>query len=179
MPLKKGSGKEVLSHNIGEMIKSYKKTGKIGNTTPKDMEHAQKIAAAAAYKNAGKSKKKKHKEKKFKSFVESFATNDENKALVDNLIKGFHICFESEFSGQQNRLDLTQARQLAAEWHSGQWSPLYAFASTGKIEDEEHKKNLIREIDENLIHSSEEEGGEDELFALSDFIQSMPISGAA
>lgn len=25
-------------------------------------------------------------------------------------------------------------RQTAAEWHSGQWSPLYAFASTGTIE---------------------------------------------
>ena len=30
-------------------------------------------------------------------------------------------------------LDHYRARQIAAEWHSGQRSPLYAFASTGTI----------------------------------------------
>ena len=174
MPLKKGSKKSVISHNIGEMLSSYKKTGKIGNTTPKDMAHARKIASAAAYSKAKKSKKNKKSEKKFKNFVESFATNEQNKVLVDTLLKGFDSCFESEFDTQP-KLDLMAARKLAAEWHSGEWSPLYQFAATGKIQDEEHKKNLMKEIDENLIHSNEEEGEDDELFALSDFIRLMPV----
>ncbi len=51
MPLK--GGKSQVSQNIAEMMRSYKKTGKIGNTTPKNKAHAAKIAAAAAYKKAG------------------------------------------------------------------------------------------------------------------------------
>ncbi len=50
MPLK--SGKKNLSSNIAEMMRSYKETGKIGNTTPKNKKHAAKIAAAAAYKKS-------------------------------------------------------------------------------------------------------------------------------
>lgn len=41
MPLKKGTSKETISHNIGEMIKSG---------------HPPDQAAAAAYRSAGKSK---------------------------------------------------------------------------------------------------------------------------
>ncbi len=49
MPLSKGATTTVISRNIGEMLRSYKKTGKIGNTTPKSMADAKKIASAAAY----------------------------------------------------------------------------------------------------------------------------------
>ena len=28
-----------------------------------------------------------------------------------------------------------EARQVACDWHSGQWSPLYAFCSSGTITD--------------------------------------------
>jgi len=30
--------------------------------------------------------------------------------------------------------DIKKLQQTASEWHSGQWSPLYAFASTGRID---------------------------------------------
>ncbi len=43
MPLKKGTSKETISHNIAEMIKAG---------------HKPSQAIAAAYSNAGKSKKK-------------------------------------------------------------------------------------------------------------------------
>ncbi len=59
MPLKPGKSKKTISANIGEMVSSFKETGKIGNTRPKNMAHARKIAAAAAYDKAGKNKKKK------------------------------------------------------------------------------------------------------------------------
>ena len=55
MPLKKGSSQATIGGNIEECLSSYKKTGKIGNTTPKNMAHARKICAAAAYSSARKS----------------------------------------------------------------------------------------------------------------------------
>jgi len=61
MPLKKGKSKKVVSENIGELVKAYKSKGKIGNTNPKSMEHAQKIAVAIAKDKARKSKKRKKK----------------------------------------------------------------------------------------------------------------------
>ena len=57
MPLKKGSGSRVVSSNISEMIKSFKKTGKIGESKPKDIKAAIKQATAIAYDSAGKTKK--------------------------------------------------------------------------------------------------------------------------
>lgn len=37
--------------------------------------------------------------------------------------------------------------QTAYDWHSGQWSPLYSFSSTGgTVHSEEHREELKREI---------------------------------
>lgn len=58
MPLEKGRGKKVAGRNIGELITSFKRTGKIGNVTPLDMDHAQRIASAIAFSKAGISRKK-------------------------------------------------------------------------------------------------------------------------
>jgi hypothetical protein len=52
VPLKKGKGKTAVNDNIREMMRSYKETGRIGNTTPADAKHAAKIASAAAYRKA-------------------------------------------------------------------------------------------------------------------------------
>lgn len=58
MPLKKGSSQKTISANIGEMVGSYKETGKIGTSRPKSKAAAAKQAAAIAYEKAGKAKKK-------------------------------------------------------------------------------------------------------------------------
>jgi len=58
MPIKKGSSKETISQNIKEIMKSYKKTGKIGSSKPKSLKDARKQAAAIAYSSAGKNKEK-------------------------------------------------------------------------------------------------------------------------
>ena len=56
MPLKKGSSKKTIQKNISELIKSYKKTGKIGSSKPKSLKKAREQAVAIAYSSAGKSK---------------------------------------------------------------------------------------------------------------------------
>lgn len=43
-------GRQSHSNIVKELLDEYKSTGKIGNTTPKDVEHARKIANAIAYK---------------------------------------------------------------------------------------------------------------------------------
>ena len=47
MPLLKG--KKNFGHNVSEMMHKYMKTGKIGNTKPKNRKKARQIALAAAY----------------------------------------------------------------------------------------------------------------------------------
>lgn len=59
MPLMPGSSKKTISSNIAEMMKSFKRSGMIGNTKPKSKKKAVKIAASAAYVKAGKGRKKK------------------------------------------------------------------------------------------------------------------------
>ena len=58
MPLKSGKSKKTISANIGEIVKSYKDTGKIGTSTPKNNKAAVAQASAIAYAKAGKSRKK-------------------------------------------------------------------------------------------------------------------------
>ena len=57
MPLKRGSSQKTISSNIGEMVRSFKKKGKIGTSKPGSVGAATKQAAAIAYSKAGKSRK--------------------------------------------------------------------------------------------------------------------------
>jgi hypothetical protein len=57
MPLKKGRSDKVVSENISELVSTYKNKGKIGNTTPRSLAHARRIAAAVAFSKAGRSRK--------------------------------------------------------------------------------------------------------------------------
>jgi hypothetical protein len=57
MPLKKGKSDKTVSSNIGEMVRKYKNTGKIGTSKPKSMKAARTQAAAIAYSKAGRTKK--------------------------------------------------------------------------------------------------------------------------
>ena len=59
MPLKKGTSKKTISSNIGEMVGSFKKTGKIGTSTPESVTKAMKQATAIALTKAGKARKMK------------------------------------------------------------------------------------------------------------------------
>lgn len=59
MPLKKGSSQKTISGNIGELVRTFKKSGKIGTSKPKSKEAAIKQATAIAYSEAGKSRKMK------------------------------------------------------------------------------------------------------------------------
>ena len=52
MPLKPGKSQAVKSENIGELVRAYKRKGKIGNTKPRSAKHARSIAAAIAYSKA-------------------------------------------------------------------------------------------------------------------------------
>jgi len=56
--LKSGKSKKVVSENISEVMRSYKKKGKIGTSRPKSKAKAQKQAVAIALSKAGLSKKK-------------------------------------------------------------------------------------------------------------------------
>lgn len=58
MPLKRGSSQKTISTNIGEMVRAYKESGKIGTSKPKSVGKAVKQAAAIAYAKAGKARKK-------------------------------------------------------------------------------------------------------------------------
>jgi len=59
MPLPKGKSKKTISKNIGEVMSSYKKTGKIGTSQPSNAKKAQNQAIAIALSTAKKSPTKK------------------------------------------------------------------------------------------------------------------------
>jgi len=46
-------------------------------------------------------------------------------------------------------ISLKTAKEIAADWHGGQWSALYAFASSGKA-DAAQAPLCLAELEENL-----------------------------
>ena len=58
MPLMKGRSQKTISSNIGEMVRKFKDTGKIGTSRPAGKRAAMKQAAAIAYSTARRSKRK-------------------------------------------------------------------------------------------------------------------------
>jgi len=63
MPLKKGKSRKAIKANISELVKKFKKTGKIGTSKPKSKKKAIKQAIAIALKKAGKSRRRRKKKK--------------------------------------------------------------------------------------------------------------------
>ena len=53
MPLKSGKSQKTVSKNVSELMKSFKKKGKIGTSKPKSKKAAQKQAVAIALSKAG------------------------------------------------------------------------------------------------------------------------------
>jgi hypothetical protein len=49
MPLQQGKSKKAFNFNVEELIHSYKKTGKIGSSSPKSLLKARKQALAIAF----------------------------------------------------------------------------------------------------------------------------------
>jgi|TARA_R110002012_G_scaffold163865_1_gene326279 hypothetical protein len=58
MPLKKGKSNKTINKNVKELVKTYKKRGKIGASRPANTTAARKQAVAIALNKAGKSKKR-------------------------------------------------------------------------------------------------------------------------
>jgi len=58
VPLKKGRSRKIISQNTEEIVDSWKRTGKIGNSRPKTKKQAVKMAVAISLQKAGKSRKK-------------------------------------------------------------------------------------------------------------------------
>jgi len=55
MPLKRGNSRKVISENIRELLRAYKREGRIGRSRPPSVRKAVKQAAAIAYRKARQS----------------------------------------------------------------------------------------------------------------------------
>lgn len=56
-------------------------------------------------------------------------------------------------------MDETRAREIASWWHSGQWSPLYAFCSTGTRKDglATEVRQCLAEVKAHIGHYTDED----------------------
>ncbi len=58
MSLQEGSSKTTVQKNIGQLLRDWKLTGRLGLSKPKTEKQAKKQAAAIAYAHAKKTTKK-------------------------------------------------------------------------------------------------------------------------
>jgi hypothetical protein len=72
-------------------------------------------------------------------------------------------------------------RMLAYDWHGGQDSPLYSFASTGGVvHTQEHREKLVAEVQADIDwcdanQSTDEAGDRVSLGLLLAFVQAAPL----
>jgi hypothetical protein len=59
----KGKSAKTISKNIGEMVRGFKESGKIGTSKPSSVRKAVKQASAIALSKAGKSRMKRGSER--------------------------------------------------------------------------------------------------------------------
>lgn len=72
MPLKSGSSDKTKNKNIGELMKSYKKTGKIGTSKPNSMKKAREQAAAIGYSKQKEEAKKESFDEKINEYLKKY-----------------------------------------------------------------------------------------------------------
>lgn len=72
MPLEKGTSKKTVGKNVKELMKSYKKTGKIGTSKPKSKKAAQKQAVAIALSKSRGGNKKSVKKESFDEIINGY-----------------------------------------------------------------------------------------------------------
>lgn len=59
MPLRRGRSRKVISQNIREIVHSWERTGRIGNSRPKTRKQAVKQAVAISLSHAGVKRRRK------------------------------------------------------------------------------------------------------------------------
>jgi hypothetical protein len=116
-------------------------------------------AAAESYRYDGMEGENSH---LFPEPVVKWASDNEDE--ISYVQCGLQDTLESE---QFNKDYAKKMREVAYEWHSGMWSPLYAFASSGRCDD---KGALLGEIDINI---GLKEVDLQELHELRDFVESL------
>lgn len=95
MPLEKGSSNKTIGKNIAELDKSYKKTGKLGNSHPKSAKKAHKQEVAIAMAEAGKAKKESYMPK-FNALVENYAPEEHEDPTMNNINCAIKDCNEMD-----------------------------------------------------------------------------------
>lgn len=68
--------------------------------------------------------------------------------------------------------------ETAFEWHGGKRSALYSFASTRQLWSEEHRQQVIEELDNCPVFPEQEPGDSRRLMELRDTVFVLPVGEA-
>jgi hypothetical protein len=115
------------------------------------------------------------------------STGEIKRGIKDANKKGRGLGFVTKEAEELDEAKINQHRQTAYDWHGGQSSALYSFASTGgKVHNKDHRDDLHHEIDKNIEWSkkdaAKEEPGQDSgkqikrLRALKSYVAAAPIA---